>query len=164
MSHETPQPGDVAGPGPEAGGSAVDCVVEYVLFIRDDGYTVVRAEVISGGSGGEPGSLIAVGDRLAGVRPGETLRLVGDWEQHRRHGARFAVRSCERLAPASVRAIRLFLASGLVRGIGPLLAQAITDRFGAATLDVIDHEPGRLAEVYGIGERRSRWITESWHT
>jgi exodeoxyribonuclease V alpha subunit len=62
-----------------------------------------------------------------------------------------------------VRAIRRYLASGLVRGIGPLLAQALTDRFGEQTLEVIEREPERLAEVYGIGRRRSRWIVESWH-
>lgn len=138
----------------------LDCVVEFVLFVREDGYTAVRAAPLP--AGGAP--VTAVGHELAGARPGETLRLSGGWAEHRRHGARFEAASCERLPPQGVRAIRLYLGSGLVRGVGPLLAQAITDRFGEDTLQVIEHHPGRLAEVYGIGQRRTRRITESWQT
>ncbi|HET9168296.1 MAG TPA: AAA family ATPase [Actinospica sp.] len=138
------------------------CVVEYIHFIRDDGFTVLRAVPVRGAEPGASG-FAAAGVELAGVRPGETLRLTGHWEETRRHGPRLAVAVCERLRPESVRAIRRYLASGLVRGIGPLLAQALTDRFGEQTLEVIEREPERLAEVYGIGRRRSRWIVDSWH-
>lgn len=157
---------DAPAPAPPAADEAaavrIECVVEYILFIRDDGFTVLRARPARGA---EPGSaeFAAAGVELAGVRPGETLRVAGRWEQTRRHGQRLAVAGCERLRPESVRAIRRYLASGLVRGIGPLLAQALTDRFAEHTLEVIEREPERLAEVYGIGRRRSRWIVESWH-
>ena len=140
----------------------LECVVEYIHFIRDDGFTVLRAVPARGADPGAAG-FAAAGVELAGVRPGETLRLTGHWEETRRHGPRLAVGGCERLRPESVRAIRRYLASGLVRGIGPLLAQALTDRFGEQTLEVIEREPERLAEVYGIGRRRSRWIVDSWH-
>ena len=147
--------------------SELACVVEYIHFIRDDGFTVLRAVPVRGAShsDSEPraSGFAAAGVELAGVRPGETLRLTGHWEDTRRHGPRLAVAACERLRPESVRAIRRYLASGLVRGIGPLLAQALTDRFGEQTLEVIEQEPERLAEVYGIGRRRSRWIVDSWH-
>ena len=159
------------GPAPVAERTEVtaelECVVDYIHYIRDDGFTVLSALPGRGAElrGGEPGTagFAAAGVELAGVRPGETLRLTGHWEETRRHGPRLAVGSCERLRPESVRAIRRYLASGLVRGIGPLLAQALTDRFAERTLEVIEQEPERLAEVYGIGRRRSRWIVESWH-
>jgi exodeoxyribonuclease V alpha subunit len=134
----------------------LDCVVEFVLFVREDGFTALRA------AGPDGALLTAVGTELAGARPGEGLRLTGRWTEHRRHGTRFTVENCRRRPPAGVPAIRRYLGSGLVRGVGPLLAQAITDRFGETTLDVIDRDPARLAEVYGIGERRTRRITESW--
>jgi exodeoxyribonuclease V alpha subunit len=155
----------VPAPPLAAGDPAVvrlECVVEYILFIRDDGFTVLRVRPAGGAEPGT-GEFAAAGVELAGTRPGETLRLTGRWEQTRRHGPRLAVEGCERLRPESVRAIRRYLASGLVRGIGPLLAQALTDRFAERTLEVIEQEPERLAEVYGIGRRRSRWIVESWH-
>ncbi|MGH6656673.1 MAG: SF1B family DNA helicase RecD2 [Actinocrinis sp.] len=143
--------------------TSLDCVVEFVLFVREDGFTALRAAAPGRPDGGESGgALTAVGTELAGARPGEGLRLSGRWSEHRRHGRQFAVESCERQAPAGVPAIRRYLGSGLVRGVGPLLAQAITERFGEDTLQVIDRAPTRLAEVYGIGERRTRRITESW--
>ena len=146
----------------DAAAVQLECVVEYILFIRDDGFTVLRLRP-AGSADPSSGEFAAAGVELAGARPGETLRLTGRWEQTRRHGPRLAVEGCERLRPDSVRAIRRYLASGLVRGIGPLLAQALTDRFAEHTLEVIEQEPERLAEVYGIGRRRSRWIVESWH-
>jgi exodeoxyribonuclease V alpha subunit len=139
----------------------LECVVDYIHFIRDDGFTVLRA--LPAHTTEAAAGFAAAGVELAGARQGETLRLTGHWEETRRHGPRLSVDRCERLRPASVRAIRRYLASGLVRGIGPLLAQALTDRFGEQTLEVIETEPARLAEVYGIGGRRSRWIVESWH-
>ncbi|MBS2966775.1 ATP-dependent RecD-like DNA helicase [Actinocrinis puniceicyclus] len=136
--------------------TTLECAVEFVLFVREDGYTALRAATPDGAA------LTAVGAQLAGARPGEGLRLTGRWGEHRRHGAQFAVEECERRPPAGVPAIRRYLGSGLVRGVGPLLAQAITERFGEDTLEIIDRVPGRLSEVYGIGERRTRRITESW--
>jgi exodeoxyribonuclease V alpha subunit len=136
--------------------ATLDCTVEFVLFVREDGYTALRGATDDGTV------LTAVGPELAGARPGESLRLAGRWAEHRRHGAQFAVEQCERRPPTAVPAIRRYLGSGLVRGVGPLLAQAITERFGEQTLQVIDRSPERLAEVYGIGERRTRRITESW--
>jgi len=168
----------------------LECTVEFVLFVRDDGTTVVRAQLADGqprfpqpeqaqsGSSQGPGrpesrqsqsqsdgsALTATGLALAGARPGETLALTGVWTEHPRYGLRFAVDSADRLRPASVRAIQRYLGSGLVRGIGPQLAAAITEQFGEQTLDVIDHSPDRLAEVFGIGRRRTRLITDSWLT
>ncbi len=144
--------------------TSLDCVVEFVLFVREDGFTALRAAPVPGShtEDAPDGGLTAVGTELAGARPGEGLRLSGRWTEHRRHGRQFAVEACERHPPAGVPAIRRYLGSGLVRGVGPLLAQAITDRFGEDTLEVIDRAPTRLAEVYGIGERRTRRITESW--
>ncbi|HEV2635774.1 MAG TPA: AAA family ATPase [Actinocrinis sp.] len=158
----------------------IECTIEFVLYVRDDGTTVVRAQTdartnvpaaareLSGernGSGeSADSSFAAAGLALAGARPGETLALGGTWIQHPRYGLRFAVQTADRLRPASVRAIQRYLGSGLVRGIGPQLAAAITEQFGEQTLEVIDHSPERLAEVFGIGRRRTRMITESWLT
>jgi exodeoxyribonuclease V alpha subunit len=64
--------------------------------------------------------------------------------------------------PADERAIRLYLASGMIRGIGPILASAIVDAFGEQTLKVIDAEPQRFLEVHGIGQGRLGRIAAAW--
>ncbi|MGW2149479.1 SF1B family DNA helicase RecD2 [Nonomuraea bangladeshensis] len=134
----------------------MEASVEQLVYVREDSYTVARMS-----ADGEPG-FVATGRALAGVQPGETLRLHGEWGRHARHGRRFAVSGCERVTPSSVRAIRIYLGSGLVRGIGPRLAHAIVEHFGEATLKVIDAEPDRLTEVVNIGPLRQAQIVEAW--
>ncbi|WP_220040099.1 SF1B family DNA helicase RecD2 [Nonomuraea aridisoli] len=134
----------------------MEASVEQLVYVRDDAYTVARMS-----ADGVPG-FVATGRALAGVQPGETLRLFGDWSTHARHGRRFAVTGCERVTPSSVRAIRVYLGSGLIRGIGPRLAYAIVDHFGENTLKVIDAEPERLTEVVNIGPLRQAQIVQAW--
>ncbi|MEW9550732.1 ATP-dependent RecD-like DNA helicase [Nonomuraea sp. NPDC050783] len=134
----------------------MEASVEQLVYVREDAYTVARMS-----ADGEPG-FVATGRALSGVQPGETLRLHGEWGRHPRYGRRFAVSGCERITPSSVRAIRVYLGSGLVRGIGPRLAYAIVDHFGEATLKVIDAEPERLTEVVNIGPLRQAQIVEAW--
>ncbi|WP_101783992.1 SF1B family DNA helicase RecD2 [Nonomuraea indica] len=136
--------------------SAVDASVEQLVYVRDDGYTVARMSADSG-----PG-FVASGRALAGIQPGETLRLTGEWGEHHRHGSRFQVTACERIVPSTVRAIQLYLGSGLIRGIGPRLAHAIVSHFGERTLTVIDTRPERLTEVVNIGPARQAQIVEAW--
>ncbi|GAA2210957.1 ATP-dependent RecD-like DNA helicase [Nonomuraea monospora] len=134
----------------------MEASVEQLVYVRDDEYTVARMS-----AEGVP-DFVATGRALAGIQPGETLRLLGDWSRHPRYGRRYAVTGCERVTPSSVRAIRVYLGSGLIRGIGPRLAYAIVDHFGEATLKVIDGEPERLTEVVNIGPQRQGQIVLAW--
>ncbi|GLW07161.1 ATP-dependent RecD-like DNA helicase [Microtetraspora sp. NBRC 13810] len=134
----------------------VEASVEHLVFVREDEYTVARmsADGLAG--------FVASGRALAGVQPGETLRLTGEWDEHPRHGRRLLVGRCERVIPSTVRAISLYLGSGLIRGIGPRLAHAIVSHFGERTLTVIDTEPERLREVINIGATRQAQIVQAW--
>ncbi len=130
--------------------------MEQLVYVREDEYTVARM------SSEEVPAFVASGRALAGVQPGETLSLTGTWEEHPRHGRRLAVTACERVTPSTVRAIQLYLGSGLIRGIGPRLAHAIVSHFGADSLTVIDTAPERLREVVNIGPVRQAQIVEAW--
>ncbi|MEU0568963.1 ATP-dependent RecD-like DNA helicase [Nonomuraea sp. NPDC005983] len=134
----------------------VEASVEQLVYVREDEYTVARM------SAERPASFVASGRPLAGVQPGETLRLEGEWDEHPRHGSRLMVKRCERVVPSTVRAITIYLGSGLIRGIGPRLAHAIVSHFGDQTLTVIDTAPERLLEVVGIGAVRQAQIVQAW--
>ncbi|MGI5232543.1 SF1B family DNA helicase RecD2 [Actinoallomurus sp. CA-142502] len=136
----------------------VEGVVDHLLHVSYDQRTVLRLTAVAG----EEESVTAVGKVLFGVRPGEGLRLHGDWVHHPRHGRQFKAEQCERIMPADERAIRIYLGSSMIRGIGPTIASAIVDVFGEETLKVIDSEPQRLLEVYGIGQIRLGRITAAW--
>ncbi|MEW6541502.1 MAG: ATP-dependent RecD-like DNA helicase [Bacillota bacterium] len=106
--------------------------------------------------------LITIVGNLAGITPGESLKLTGKWVADPRFGPQFRVERFETVVPATVNGIRKYLGSGLIRGIGPVMAKRIVKVFGLQTLDVIDHSPGRLAEVAGIGPKRVALITRAW--
>ncbi|GAA5081178.1 exodeoxyribonuclease V alpha subunit [Thermocatellispora tengchongensis] len=141
---------------PEACLTEVEASVERLVYVREDDYTIARMSADD-----RPG-FVAAGRALAGAQPGETLKLAGEWDEHPRHGGRLMVRSCERVAPSTVRAIALYLGSGLVRGIGPRLANAIVGHFGEQTLTIIDTAPERLTEVDNIGAVRQGQIVQAW--
>nr|WP_204331305.1 ATP-dependent RecD-like DNA helicase [Geodermatophilus sabuli] len=120
------------------------------------GYTVARVDT------GRGGDLVTVVGSLLGAHPGETLRLRGRWGAHPQFGRRFQVEDYTTVLPATVQGIRRYLGSGLVKGIGPKLAERIVDHFGADALRVIEEEPGRLVEVPSLGPKRTRSITVAW--
>jgi exodeoxyribonuclease V alpha subunit len=64
--------------------------------------------------------------------------------------------------PATIQGIRRYLGSGLIKGIGPKMAERIVDHFSQATLEVIEQAPGRLVEVPGLGPKRTAMITAAW--
>lgn len=99
---------------------------------------------------------------LFGVQPGERLRLNGEWIEDPKFGRQFRVDTYLSLRPNTLHGIQRYLGSGLIPGIGPVMAQRLVERFGLETLDVIEHQPERLTEVAGIGSVRARRIQRAW--
>jgi exodeoxyribonuclease V alpha subunit len=93
---------------------------------------------------------------------GDTVSLMGDETVHARFGTQFRVVSYERRAPSSNSAIIKYLESGVVRGVGPVMARAIVDTFGMDTLEVLEKEPERLTEAPGIGKKKAKMISDSF--
>jgi exodeoxyribonuclease V alpha subunit len=94
----------------------------------DDGYTVARLMPR------DKGYIVTVVGKLLGVQVGETLALEGRWVDHSAHGRQFEIASFRTLMPATVDGIRRYLGSGLIKGVGPVMAKRIADTFGKYTL------------------------------
>ena len=142
--------------------------VERITYYNaENGYSVIRLKPDTRGmlpfkyAGGRE-SLITVVGNLPEVNPGEWLKLTGRWTSHAKHGRQFQAEHCEQSLPATTEGIKRYLGSGLIRGIGPVMAERIVDLFGDDTLEVIDDEPQRLREVLGIGNKRVTNIVMSW--
>ncbi|MFI5534132.1 helix-hairpin-helix domain-containing protein [Kitasatospora sp. NPDC051853] len=132
--------------------------VERLLYIGANGFTAARMGLSDGHS------LTAKGQALHGVQPGETPQLRGHHVNHPTYGSEFRAVDCHHVEPATPHALRTYLSSGLVRGIGPRLAEAIVEHFGLDTLAVIDTTPERLLDVPQIGPGRHREIVTAWQT
>lgn len=138
--------------------------VERITYYNaENGYSVLRIKPERGNLAGvNRDGLVTVTGNLPELSPGERLKLQGNWINHPKHGRQFQVETCEQRLPATVAGIRRYLGSGLVKGIGPRLAERIVARFGVETLDVIENQPERLLEVPDIGAKRTRLIRLAW--
>jgi exodeoxyribonuclease V alpha subunit len=105
---------------------------------------------------------ITVVGKCATVWVGEELTAEGVWIEDPRFGRQFKAESITCIAPTSTEGICRFLSSGLIRGIGPKLAEAIVNRFGTDTIQMLDHRPDRLREVPGLGKKKCDQIRTSW--
>ena len=131
--------------------------LERVTYANEENsYTVAKVKVKG------RRDLVTVVGNIASPQAGQVLKMKGQWVNHPRFGEQFKEVYCECSVPATSAGIQKYLGSGLIKGIGPIMAKRIVARFGEGTLDVIDQEPDRLAEIEGIGEKRIAMIKKAW--
>ena len=134
-------------------------ILERIVYENSDtGYTVGRL------SARDHAELITVVGNLASVNPGESMLLQGEWVDNARYGRQFQIEKYETILPANVVGLRKYLGSGLIKGIGPKMATRIVQKFGMDTMDIIEHDPEKLARIPGIGRHRVKIIKEAWET
>jgi exodeoxyribonuclease V alpha subunit len=134
----------------------VGTVERITYYNEENGYTVAQLT-----PEGREYTVTVVG-ALLDVSPGESLRLHGQWASHARYGRQFQVERYDTVLPATVAGIEKYLGSGLIKGIGPVMARRIVRRFKLDTLRIIEEEPQRLREVLGIGQKRVGLIECAW--
>jgi len=138
--------------------SVLEAVLERITYANEDtGYTIARVATERAG----PDLLTVVG-ALLGAQVGESLRLTGRWSSHPKYGKQFQVHSYMTVLPATVQGIRRYLGSGLIKGIGPMMAERMVGHFGTDILTIIEEQPGRLVEVHGLGPIRTKRIADAW--
>ncbi|WP_327246260.1 SF1B family DNA helicase RecD2 [Streptomyces sp. NBC_01320] len=138
--------------------AVLEGVLERITYANEEnGYTVARVD-----TGRGAGDLLTVVGSLLGAQVGESLRMEGRWGSHSQYGKQFTVENYTTVLPATIQGIRRYLGSGLIKGIGPVMADRITTHFGVDTLDIIEQQPKRLVEVPGLGPKRTKMIAAAW--
>ena len=131
--------------------------VERITYYNEENHYTIAKVKIDGKN-----SVITVVGTLYSVVPGELLRIEGDFRIHPRYGEQFRITSYETLLPATAKGIERYLGSGMIKGIGPVMAKRLVAQFGEATLDIIDADSEKLRKVPGIGEKRIDMIKGAW--
>lgn len=134
----------------------LEAIVDDIVFQSDDGmFSVLRMESKA------QGRFTAV---YHGNAPymGENVAMEGSWIEHARFGRQFDIQSLQVLQPTSIAGIERFLASGAVKGVGPVTAARIVEAFGTDTLEILGTYPERLAQVRGISAKKAAAIGESY--
>jgi len=133
----------------------LDGVIEDIIYSNgENGYTVCTINC-----GGEPITLVGI---MPYIGEGETIRVQGEWQVHSTFGRQFRVDYFEKKLPTTSAAILKYLASGAVKGVGPVTAERIVERFGEDTLDVIENNPRWLCDIRGISPRRADEIHNNY--
>jgi exodeoxyribonuclease V alpha subunit len=99
---------------------------------------------------------------LPSVTAGEWLAAEGWWVRDKEHGLQFKASTMKTVPPTTAEGIERYLGSGLVKGVGPILAKKLVGRFGAEVLAVIENRPAELQTVDGIGPKRRERIAHAW--
>ena len=133
-------------------------LVDIIFRNEENFYTVAVIE-----DDDEMEQFTAVGN-IPTAKCGMTFLFQGEWKNHPTYGEQFAFYDCREEVPKGEAGIKEFLASGVIKGIGPKMAEAIVKKFGEATLDIIEKEPERITEVDGIGAAKAKVIVEGYRT
>ncbi len=131
--------------------------IDAIVYTQaENGFTVARLK--------EPRKkeLTVIVGYLPSLQPGETVICKGQWKIHPTHGRQFEVTDYTVDMPNDVVGIQKYLESGLVKGIGPVFAQKIVEKFGVNTLTVIDQTPRKLLEIPGLGMKKLESLIECW--
>ncbi|MCX5925385.1 MAG: ATP-dependent RecD-like DNA helicase [Candidatus Dependentiae bacterium] len=130
--------------------------VEKILFQNtENGFTVLLLTRTANNS-------VTVKGYLPAIHPGEQIQVSGSWIMHPKFGKQFEAKSCTAQVPTSILGLKKYLASGLIKGIGPVYAEKLVSYFGEQVLTIIDEFPSRLQEVPGIGAKRVDTIISAW--
>jgi exodeoxyribonuclease V alpha subunit len=131
--------------------------IERITYTNDEnGFAIAKVKVYG------RRDLVTVVGNLMAPTPGEILKMQGEWANHPKYGEQFRVVHYKSLVPASIYGMEKYLGSGLIKGIGPIMAKRIVKAFGKETLDVIEQEIEKLTEVGGIGKKRVEMVRKAW--
>ena len=132
-------------------------LIERITFHSEEtGFAVLRVKVKG------HRELVTVVGVLANVNAGEWITTQGNWVQDKEHGLQFKATFLKCSPPTSREGIEKYLASGLIKGIGPVYAKKLVEKFGEEIFTVIEHYSVKLEEVDGIGPARRKKIKAAW--
>ena len=130
-------------------------VAAIIFQNQENGYTVIRLR-------SQDDEMITVVGTIPMTVVGERLAITGRWTSHASYGRQFEAELLERLMPESREEILAYLSSRAVKGIGAVTAQRIVAAFGSHSLDVLENEPEKLAQVQGISLSKAKEMSESF--
>jgi exodeoxyribonuclease V alpha subunit len=132
-------------------------LIERVTFHNEEnGFCVLKVKAKS------HRDLVTVVGPLPSVSAGEWVTAEGRWVQDREFGPQFRADMLASTAPTTKENIEKYLGSGMVKGIGPIYAKKLVDKFGDKIFDIIEQESARLEELDGIGHKRRKRIKDAW--
>ncbi|MGC9034212.1 MAG: SF1B family DNA helicase RecD2 [Verrucomicrobiia bacterium] len=134
-------------------------LVENVLFHNEEtGFTVLKAKIK------ERRDPVTIVCTLASINVGEWITAEGYWQRDKNYGLQFKATAAKITPPTTIEGIEKYLGSGLIKGIGPIYAKKMVDKFGERVIEIIENQSAKLEEIDGIGPGRRKKIKEAWES
>lgn len=138
-------------------------IVSNIVFHNsENGYTVFTLETEYGTSKSNYNEIACVGN-VPAINEGENIKVTGSFVVHPAYGKQLSILVYEKTAPTTERGIERYLASGVIKGIGPRLANKIVSKFGEETLNIIENDPEKLSSITGISRDKAVSIGAVFH-
>ncbi|MDX2175428.1 MAG: ATP-dependent RecD-like DNA helicase [Candidatus Sumerlaeia bacterium] len=137
------------------GRTSIEGAIDLFTYQSPDGsFAVARLQTEHGA--------IKISGNLFGIAKGERVRVEGEWKDHEKYGPTFGATAVLPIAPAGEKALRSYLGSGILKGVGESWANKLVDHFGTEIVDILNEHPERLAEMPKLSAKRARSIAASW--
>ncbi len=131
--------------------------VERITYHNEEnGYSVLKIK------SKQHKDLITLVGNTAKISTGELIDANGKWVQHKEFGMQFSANSIQTLTPTTLEGIEKYLASGMIKGVGPHYAGLLVKAFGMEIFEVLDNNPEKLKNIRGIGPAKRNQIAEAW--
>lgn len=132
----------------------MDGIIDHIVYKNEEnGYVVAKLKCNK--------DMVSIVGYIPFLKEGQQVKIQGEWTVHQTFGQQIKVDNCEEIVPSTTDGIEKYLASGLIKGIGPVTAKKIVEKFGTDSLDIIEMNPERLTEIEGIGSKKAEAIAES---
>lgn len=132
-------------------------LIERITFHNEEtGFCVLKIKV----KGHK--DLVTIIGSLPAVSEGEWVEAEGIWIQDKQYGQQFKSQQLRLTPPTTLEGIEKYLASSLIKGIGPRYAKKLVQTFGQDVFDIIEKKPNALQDIPGIGTQRQQQIIEGW--
>ena len=131
--------------------------LERITYFNPDNHYMVAKLKAS-----KTNNMVTIVGYMTAVSPGQALKIKGNWETHYKYGQQFRIESYEITLPATIEGIRTYLASGIIKGVGPSMAARMVNQFGIETPEIIEKYPEKLQEISGIGKKTATVIHHTW--
>ncbi len=141
----------------------IEGIVSGIVFYNsENGYTVFSLETEYNDDKDIDDEIICVGT-VPGINEGENIKVTGSFVVHPNYGRQLSILVYEKTIPKTEKGIERYLASGVIKGIGPRIANKIVEKFGIETLNIFENEPERLSEIRGISREKAISIGAVFH-
>lgn len=136
----------------------IGCIEEIIFRNEENGYTVATLSYLENGAE----QYVTINGKMPDIHIGQNVKLIGNYS-NTKYGEQFVFTDCTITYPTTLAGIVKYLSSGLIKGVGPITASLIVDKFKYDTLDIIEYAPNKLTTIHGISSKKAEQITNSFN-